>query len=333
MCTTPNFHSDCLNFETGTPAPYKMSRPVDAVVHNGTAFFRRFRMTAIDMFNSQAQIWSTLPDCPVQDTSLAILPVNTVQYMLHTVGGYLQGKCFVGDLYLLGMRLKADHSGNEYYWKKSSFPAMKEPRKEITTVYVREYNCLIAAGGRGMYGPTRTVEVLNIKTKQWFTVARLPHEVFGASGCISEGYLYIAGGCIYDQASHHIENKSVFRAPLSVLRHSKEDTTESVFEHIVDLPHERSTCITFQDRVFAIGGTKRSGREALPTNRVFWYHSQEDTWKRMPNSLTTNRCYCFAVSFMHPKPRLMVVGGYTTRHNEGCTNSVEIAEVEFRRLK
>ena len=321
-----------LNYKCGLSAPKRMSRPVDAVVYNETAYFRRYRTRVIDMYNSQAQKWSTLPECPVQDASLAILPTSsvTVECTLHTVGGFNKDICRVcGDLFCLSMRFAADCFSTEYYWAESSFPAMKEPRRQITTAYDRGYNCLIAAGGQRANGPTNTVEVLNIKAKQWFTVASLPCEVFRASGCISRGYLYIAGGHIYDQVCNDIEVKSVVRVSLSVLIQSKRDTRERVYQYIADLPHERSACTSFHDRVFAIGGTRRCGREAMPTNQVYLYHSQEDVWEQVPNPLIVNRCCCFAVSFVFPKPQLMVVGGYTIRHDTGCTDSVEIAEVEF----
>ena len=319
-----------LEFKFGTPAPYKLSRPVDAVVYNEIAYFRRDHTRIIEKYDSRTQTWSTFPDCPMQDTSLAILPRSDKEYILHTVGGYLKDRHAVGDLYCLSMRPTADRSGTEYYWSMSSFPPMTEPRKQVTTFCDREYKYLITAGGRGKHGPTKTVEVLNIETSIWSTIASLPQVVFRASGCISGGYLYIAGGRIYDQACNEIEVKSVFRAPLSRLIQSEVGTIKNVFEHITDLPYERSACTAFHDRVFAIGGTKHSNIElkAVPTNQVFTYYPEEDLWKLVPNSLSKSRCCCFAVSFTQPKPQLMVVGGYTTKHDEDCTDSTEIAELD-----
>ena len=299
---------------------------MDPVVHKETAYFRGYRDKVIYKYNAlrELQPWSTLPPCPVQDSSLAILPVdNGRKYILHTVGGYQEGKHIVGDLYCLDEHLAT--------WKESSFPPMKVPRKEATTVWDNENKCLIVAGGRGKEGPSRTVEVLNFAMKtssnQWMQVTSLPREVFLAAGCICEGYLYISGGSEYIQMSSSIEVKSVVRAKLSTLYQSKKDA----FQNIADLRHARSALTCFKDQVFAICGTKpgSAAREELPTNDVYMYRPNDDLWKQVPISPSENRSYCFAVSFTEiPKPQLMVVGGYTSGHDEGCTKSVEIAELE-----
>ena len=69
---------------------------------------------------------------------------------------------------------------------------MKEKHKQVTAICYKSH--LIAAGGRGENGQSRTIEVLNLITKQWSTVACLPRAVFPASGCISGDSLYILGG-------------------------------------------------------------------------------------------------------------------------------------------
>ena len=316
-----------LLFEIGKQAPQRMSRPIDPVVHQDIAYLRRFRTRVIYKYNSQSGRWSTLPECPVQDTALAILPIHNkdeIKYTLHTVGGYLRDphNTVTGALYYLSERPTANRDGTEYYWDESLFPPMNVARKQVTVVCDRDHKYMIAAGGRGKHRPMKTVEILNLGTKEWLTVVSLPQAVFRASGCISEGYLYIAGGCIYDKTSNQIETKKVFRILFSKLVNGG----KGEFEKAADLPHERSVCTAFQDRLFAIGGTKNIGDDdAVSINHVYLYLSKNKSWQRVPNSLCINRCYCFAFSFTYPKPQLMVVGGYTGRHDEGCTSSVEIA--------
>ena len=310
-----------------------MSRPCDAVVRDDVAYFRKYRSKFILKYNALKRTWDKrIPECPVQDSALAILPVvdqDKIEYVLHTVGGVLikdDTQKLIGDLYCLSERERADGYGTEPCWKKTK-ESMTVARKQVTTICDKEYKYLIAAGGRGVSGTLKIVEVMNISSKEWFTVASLPQPVVRTSACISRGFLYLAGGCTYDEDCNPKEVKYVFRISLPELIKNEEGTT---FESIADLRYVRSVCIAFQDHVFAIGGTKPSTNthEAQSTNLVYIYDPEGDNWKQLQASLTENRCFCFAASFTQPKPQLMVVGGYTVKHDEGCTNTVEIAELK-----
>ena len=213
---------------------------------------------------------------------------------------------------------------------------MTEKRKQVTTICDSKYEYLIAAGGRNKDGPTNTVEVLTLKTRKWSTVTSLPHKSFRASACISGDDLYILGGCIYDEESNQIEVKSVFRASLSKLIRAQ----DSVFQEIADLPHVRAVCTTFNNQIFAIGGTKHGG---ISTNRVYLYEPEDNpehnadvnpednpkrgSWKQVSTLLYKSLLlFCCLPSHIPNHSSWWWVDN-TSQHDEGCTNSVEITEL------
>ena len=111
---------------------------------------------------------------------------------------------------------------------------------------------------------------------------------------------------------------------------NSDTTKESIFREIADLRLHRSACVTFCDQVIAIGGSKfdYKANEAKSSNAVYVYDPDLDVWIETKNCLKTKRCYCLAATFdTGNRSRLMVVGGYTSKPDENCTNTVEIAEV------
>ena len=121
--------------------------------------------------------------------------------------------------------------------------------------------------------------------------------------------------------------KYVYKASIHQLIESHEGEV-GLFVAIKDLPLYRSATTTFCDRIFAIGGSQHDevAGEIKCSKLVHMYNQEHDVWMKATNPLTQTRCCCFAVSFTHPRPQLMIVGGYTCKPDEGCTNSVEVAE-------
>ena len=175
--------------------------------------------------------------------------------------------------------------------------------------------------------------MLNLNTKEWSIVASLCRAVFCASGCISGDILYVLGGFKHGEGGSKIDVQYAYKASVTQLIESH-DGDAGVFEPIQDLPLRRSTCTIVDDQNIAIGGSQciEDFDEPIATNLVFVYCPEDGKWKRVNNcQLIENRCYCFAVSVTHPKPQLLVVGGYTVKPDEGCTSSVEIVELDTHR--
>ena len=316
---------ELLQFKNGVSAPVNISKPIDAVSCGDKVYCRGYRSRVIYVYNASTSSWHKLPKCPVKDTSLVILnDIKTNKPTLHTLGGLLlqegsNDAPLDGHLYCL----RQHPSTNEYYWARSPLPPMNKKRKQVTAIHCSNY--LLAAGGRGEKGPSQRVEVLNLKTMQWSTVASLPRPVFRASGCICGDALYILGGCMYDTAGNTMNIKYAYKTSLSELIQSRDG--DEIFNDVADLHLAASACTTFQDKIFAIGGFmyKNSPGEIKCSNAV--YYLEDNSWKKINCSLKKSRCFCFAVALSHPKPQLMIVGGYTSKHDEDCTKSVETAEL------
>ncbi len=161
-------------------APEKLLRPIGAVVNGDTAYFRNFRTPTVYSYNRSKQKWGRLPDCLVEDTSLAVLPVTHeggIQFRLHTVGGRNRTLDqeehpedeFTNVLY----QLHSFRAGGPKAWQPTDYPDMDIKRSQVTVVYSNDH--VIAAGGCGDFGAVNKVEVLNTssRNKMWFEVASL----------------------------------------------------------------------------------------------------------------------------------------------------------------
>ena len=118
-----------LNWKIGEEAPSVMKRDANAVVSGSVAYFRAYGVwtdsTHIFAFDSSTDTWTSIPDCPSQLTTLAI-----VNGLLTTVGGKRSNKLFS----LTGVAAQGNLGWTEV------FPPMITKHHNVTTA-------LIAAGG------------------------------------------------------------------------------------------------------------------------------------------------------------------------------------------
>ncbi len=298
-------------------APEKLLSPIGAVVIGDTAYFRNFRTPTVYLYNRLKQKWGRLPDCLVEHTSLAVLPVTdkgAVQFRLHTVGGrnpildqeeHHEAE-FTGVLY----QLHSFRDDGPKAWQPAiaDYPDMGIKRSQVTVVYSNGF--VIAAGGYGDRGAVDKVEVLNTssRNKEWFEVASLPLKVFRASQCICDGLLYILGGDVLDANCGFGATKSASVVSIESLVTSHPG--DNVFTSIDDLRFNESAFVSFHNHVVQIGGWRldRIANQPLGTDRVHVYSKESESWVRLSECLNMPRCQCFAVAF---EDQIMTVGGYT----------------------
>ena len=172
-----------LHWREGARAPSEMSRGATVVDGDMTYFMNRSgEMCA---YNSTSKIWTRLPNCPYEGSSLAV-----VNGQLTAIGGYkdMFNKYIYSDKLL---RLPDC---------KEVFPPMPTKRQDTTAVTSKEH--LIVAGGMiGVNSATGTikyntvtVEVMDTKTLTWSTVASLPYPYCYASGTICGYRIFMLGG-------------------------------------------------------------------------------------------------------------------------------------------
>ena len=284
-----------LSWTRGTKAPCRMDRYTDAVVDGSTVYFRPGVTRNVYAFDSTSDSWCQLPECYTISSALAI-----VNSMLTTVGGIDSNQLFS----LAG-------EGSEQKWEEV-LPCM--PTKRSRAAAVCNQSSLIVVGGEGEGQKVlRTVEVLNTDTKQWATAAGLPQPMYLLSATVCGDQIYLLGGmdkscsssklvfvCSLDALLQSCRSSS-FMARLSVSRWNP------VWSAVADLPVIRSTCVSFQDRLLAIGG---SDSDSNPTSAVHMYSSISDRWLTVSH-LGTERWWCFTAVL--PDGRIMVVGGWNSK--------------------
>ena len=286
-----------------------------AAVHGKMAYFcDSYSGTKVLQYNSETGEWSIL-DCPKKCFSLA-----AVNGLLTAIGGKQSGEATKTLLSLTGQQT----------WTKQ-FPPM-----------AYHHNCpavactstsLIVAGGWGPDVEMAPVEVMDTKTLCWSTAASLPHRWHQATVTICGDRMYVAGGfgkgstrtqsvltCVVSDLlqSAVSQNQSLGSRLATALRVRPSPESCTVWQEVAELPVYRSTLVTLQGQLLAVGGCDS---DLNSTSAVYQYDTATNSWKIISH-MNTKRRQCMAVVL--PGDRLMVVGGYVIG---GGTTPVEIASL------
>ena len=305
-----------LKWREGRKALCAVFRGPDAVVQGSVVYLRVPNSHQVHGYNSTTNDWLQIPDCPHRLFSLAV-----VDNLLTAIDGQ-QGSQLTNTL------LSLTEEGRDRKWVEK-FPPM--PTKRAVICAVSSGEALIVIGGRGDGGVTlSTVEVMDVSTKVWTTAASLPEPLNTASGTICGDRVYVLGAA----KRSHEPIKSVFMCSLSALLQSSQPTSvrrrsqtesltasTSVWSKVADLPVVKSTCVSLQGRLLAIGG---SDSDNNPTTAVHTYDPTTNSWS-VTSHMTTPREWCFAAVL--PGNRIIAVGGYTGKIAKSVTDSVEIADL------
>ena len=318
---TGGMRSIHLRWRKSGSAPKKMYRGA-AVVDGRVAYFRGPRSSTVHAYDSPTQQWSTLPECPQDQFSLAV-----VNGLLTAIGGQATNTL-----------LSLTGEDRERKWSKE-FPPM--PTKRWLTAAVCSVKSLIVAGGTTGAGYNEdnlaTVEVMNTETGQWLTASSLPHPFKWASATICGDRLYMLGG---DDTIDM--TKSVLTCSLPDLLHSCQPSSlggrlkralkladqHQVWQEVADVEVHRSTCTTINGQLLAVGG--RVSRYSGHTDAVYRYDPTSNSWEVISH-MPTARSLCLVAVL--PSSELMVVGGDAHDNTDGKTvirvgtDAVEIASV------
>jgi N-acetylneuraminic acid mutarotase len=122
-------------------------------------------------FTISTSTWSQLPDCPfVYDCPLVI-----ISNLLTLIGGDVSEELTINTSNRL---FSLTGEGGARWWTEE-FPCMPTKRCESTALCTG--TALIVVGGKAKNSSLlKTVEIMNIVTKQWSTAADLPHPVIFA---------------------------------------------------------------------------------------------------------------------------------------------------------
>ena len=271
-----------LTWERRRYAPFGMGRGA-AVAHSSLAYFSSEGSDEVFLYDFEKDDWSKLPKCYRIRFGLAV--INNI---LTAVGGILHGQ-YTNCL--------SSFSGGEWV---TVFPPM--PTKRCWPVIISAQNYLIAVGGYGVGGYLSTVEVMDMNTLEWYTAASLPEPVDDMSATVCGGRLYLLGGYGNYGLTHAVFTctlDSLIRPPSQTPPHTSE---ASVWQRVADVPVMKSTCITLNDKVLAVGGVDSHDS---PTPAVHMYNPESDLWLLLGN-MTTARYHCLVVGL---RDCIIAVGG------------------------
>jgi hypothetical protein len=298
----PTRHLTELQWRDGGKAPCKMTRGA-AVVDKNVAYFMSWNGHTCS-YDSSKQRWSELPWCPHSYGSLGI-----VRSLLTVIGGRKLG---TPDNKLLSMNSKPQ------MWVELFLPM---PSKRFQTAVVSTKQHLIVAGGESDQSiQLVTVEVMDIQTLVWSTVASLPHPYSWASAAICGDQLYMLGGFDKDSPS-----KSVLTCSLTKLLQSySEASPGSVWHKIADAPVYDSICASVNGELLAVGGRDKKNKTAVTASAIHKYNPTTNAWDIISNMPTARHACLVAVL---PTNEMMVVGGYLD--SLSSTDKIETAGIIF----
>ena len=253
------------------------------------------------MFNSRRGQWTVLPEFNKQCFSIAV-----VNGLLTAIGGQVS---FTATNTLLSLSLDTPDISREKWIEK--LPPMTYCRNSPTVITID--TSLIVAGGWGPDQEKAPVEVMDTQALQWSTVASLPHPLWNSTATICGDRLYLGGGVGTGRAT-----KSVLMFESQATRAGRSESCQ-VWKEVAPLPVARSSLVTFQGHLLAVGGLGDAG----DTSEVRQYDAATNSWSVI-SQMRVKRCSSLAVVLPNNTSSLMVCGGYTPPLGFP-TASVEIA--------
>ena len=306
---------DILEWRHGTDAPCPMNRSADAVLCGSIVYVLPDTDQDLCVYNWEKDSWTQLIQCPTNYCTLA-----NVKNSLVVIGGFYKTGVKTNKLFNLS-------TANSYYAWLETYPPMPTKRDSATAVCYGSY--LVVAGGIEI-SYLRTVEVLQVESKQWHTAASLPSDMFSGSAAICGDRVYILGGWVaLGTITYSVITCSLRELVKSCREPSQHDGVSAtagdkdVWKFSTLLPVTKSTCISFQNQLLAIGGQDKNGD---PTNKIWMYETVAKSWVEF-GECEVARSQCYAAVL--PGNQLMVAGGFTRRQFTGETNKTEICKIRF----
>ena len=242
-------------------------------------------------FSWKKEAWVRLADCPNKGARLVM-----VRHILTAIGG---SQPITNKVY--------SYTGMTW---DTIFPPMQNARCGMAVA--SNESVLVVAGGKWEWDRLATVEVMDIATRTWSTVASLPYPLSHGSATICKDVLYISGG--EDQIT---STKSVLKCNINQLVDSDSKTKpKKIWDNTADLAVTHASATSFRNQLMVVGG--KDPLNGIPSSTVQMYNPQSDTWT-IVDQMSSSRSYCLTGANHNT---LLVVGGVT---RTGISNTVEIA--------
>ena len=242
----------------------------------------------------------------------------------HCVPVVLEGK-----LSLIGGREPSDKSVigkvNTYNEDREEwvtiYPDLKQPRYRPAVVANDSHVIVLGGKIKERHKLTDTIEIMNIKEKQWITLATfLPDNMYDMSATISNDLVWIIG---YDNGSSR--SNKIFTAPLGDLIYLI--TEKHVWKQLRnDTVCFKTTVISYTDPPVILGGDDRQNKTV---SAVAAFDPKTESWSEVA-TLSSPRAHC-AVAKLPGERGILVIGGCSETKNLSYCNSscLKTAEVYY----
>ena len=245
----------------------------------------------------------------------------------HCVPVVLEGK-----LSLIGGRKPSNKAvvGNVNTYDEESeqwvtiYPDMNQPRYRPAVVINNSHVIVLGGKIKERSKMTNTIEILNIKDKQWTTLATLlPTKMYDVSATISNGLVWIFG---YDNGSRR--SNDVFTVPMKDLIYLTDEKHpwKKVYSDTLCF---KTAVVSYSDPPVILGGDDRQNNTV---SAVVTFDSKTESWNEVA-TLSSPRAFCAAVKL--PGERgILVIGGCTETNslsqcNSSCLKTTEIYHVSY----
>ena len=201
----------------------------------------------------------------------------------------------------------------------SIYPDMKQPRYRPAVVANDSHVIVLGGKIKERRELTDTIEIMNIKTKQWTMVATtLPDKMYDMSATISNNLVWIIG---YDDGSKR--SNKIYTVPLDDLIYLT--TTKLSWKKLRnDTVCFKTANICYSDPPVILGGDDRQNKTV---SAVVAYDPKTESWSEVA-TLTSPRANCTVVKLPGERGMLVIGGCSETKSishcNSSCLSSTEI---------
>ena len=260
-------------------APHEMDRG-SAMTDNRFAYFTPHGSELVYRYQLSTEKWEKLPPSPHRDSGLVIIDGE-----LTAVGGY-DGSRYTNKLFTLRQGRWVEH-----------YPPMNTACSMTTVVSTSDGNHIVVIGGSvGVGGWTATVKLFHVRSRRWYELTNLPHDLTRPSATICDNELHAIG-----------PDGTGYSCSLQALLSSDQPITSQLISNILtwtplpQLPVVRSTAATLCGQLVTVGG-ERGGSKVNSIHQLI-----DGQWVKI-GSISSGRSRCLVVT---PSPdKMMIVGGY-----------------------
>ena len=242
------------------------------------AYFTPSASDSVYRYQLSTEKWKKLPPSPYRNSGLVIIDGE-----LTAVGGY-DGSRYTNKLLTLPQSQWVEH-----------YPPMNTACSSPAVVSTSHGNCIVVIGG--CFGRwTAKVELFHVRSRRWYELTNLPHNLTLPSATICDNQLYVIG---HDGTGYSCSLQALLSSDHPITSQSISNILTWTPPH--QLPVVRSTAATLCGQLVIVGGEQGGSS----VNSI--YQLINGQWVEI-GSMSSDRWMCLVVT---PSPdKMMIVGGY-----------------------